>query len=510
MAVCGAFAGLAGSMDILGWQFHVATNDIPVSQVGFLGIAVALLGPQHGERHCCRGAALRRAAERHLAAQPRPDDLRARAGLEPDPHHPGPRRADRQRRRDRADHAAPRARRSSAGGRRRLPGAGGRARREHRRRHRRPHAGRSSRATRAGPASRLGFVAWFITLPPALVRTPGAVDPHRPAGDDRGRLGDRRRREAQARLGRDRGRPRRRRRRGGVDAVGRRQPQGRRHVVGARRRDAALRHAAHLRRARRHRLRAQRRRERRPGGHDAHGRVLRDLRRRPARLVVPGTARRHGRRRPARAASTPFFSINLRADQIVSGIAINFLAARHDRATSSSTTTATRARPTTSRACPTCQLPGIKDIGVPRRRDRQGEPPDVGRADRRRGARRLPLPHPAADCACARWASTRGRPRRSGISVSPDALRCRDRLGRARRDGRRVPVDRLRGLVQPEHDRRARLHRAGSGHLRQLAPRRRPRARRCCSASRARWPSGCPPSRRPAPCSSRRCRTCSR
>jgi ABC-type uncharacterized transport system permease subunit len=44
MAVCGAFAGLAGSMDILGWEFHVATNDIQISQVGFLGIAVALLG----------------------------------------------------------------------------------------------------------------------------------------------------------------------------------------------------------------------------------------------------------------------------------------------------------------------------------------------------------------------------------------------------------------------------------------------------------------------------------
>jgi simple sugar transport system permease protein len=44
MAVCGAFAGLAGSMDILGWEFHVATNDIQVSQIGFFGIAVALLG----------------------------------------------------------------------------------------------------------------------------------------------------------------------------------------------------------------------------------------------------------------------------------------------------------------------------------------------------------------------------------------------------------------------------------------------------------------------------------
>ena len=44
MAVCGLFAGLAGSMDVLGWQFHIATNDIQISQIGFLGIAVALLG----------------------------------------------------------------------------------------------------------------------------------------------------------------------------------------------------------------------------------------------------------------------------------------------------------------------------------------------------------------------------------------------------------------------------------------------------------------------------------
>jgi general nucleoside transport system permease protein len=47
MAVCGAFAGLAGSMDLLGWQFHIATNDIQNSAnvgLGFFGIAVALLG----------------------------------------------------------------------------------------------------------------------------------------------------------------------------------------------------------------------------------------------------------------------------------------------------------------------------------------------------------------------------------------------------------------------------------------------------------------------------------
>jgi ABC-type uncharacterized transport system permease subunit len=47
MAVCGAFAGLAGAMDLLGWQFHIATNDILNSAnvgLGFFGIAVALLG----------------------------------------------------------------------------------------------------------------------------------------------------------------------------------------------------------------------------------------------------------------------------------------------------------------------------------------------------------------------------------------------------------------------------------------------------------------------------------
>ncbi len=44
MAVCGFFAGLAGSLDVLGWQFRVATNDVQTSTIGFLGIAVALLG----------------------------------------------------------------------------------------------------------------------------------------------------------------------------------------------------------------------------------------------------------------------------------------------------------------------------------------------------------------------------------------------------------------------------------------------------------------------------------
>ncbi len=44
MALCGLFAGLAGSMDVLGWQFRIATNDIQIQLIGFFGIAVALLG----------------------------------------------------------------------------------------------------------------------------------------------------------------------------------------------------------------------------------------------------------------------------------------------------------------------------------------------------------------------------------------------------------------------------------------------------------------------------------
>jgi simple sugar transport system permease protein len=44
MALCGVFAGLAGTLDVLGWQFRIATNDIRGNDYGFLGIAVALLG----------------------------------------------------------------------------------------------------------------------------------------------------------------------------------------------------------------------------------------------------------------------------------------------------------------------------------------------------------------------------------------------------------------------------------------------------------------------------------
>jgi ABC-type uncharacterized transport system permease subunit len=44
MAISGAFAGVAGAVDVLGWEFHINVNDIQASQVGFIAIAVALLG----------------------------------------------------------------------------------------------------------------------------------------------------------------------------------------------------------------------------------------------------------------------------------------------------------------------------------------------------------------------------------------------------------------------------------------------------------------------------------
>ena len=44
MAIAGLFAGLAGSLDILGWQYRVDITTIQGTNIGFIGIAVALLG----------------------------------------------------------------------------------------------------------------------------------------------------------------------------------------------------------------------------------------------------------------------------------------------------------------------------------------------------------------------------------------------------------------------------------------------------------------------------------
>jgi general nucleoside transport system permease protein len=44
MAISGAFAGLAGALDITGWEYRIGENDIQANQIGFIGLAAALLG----------------------------------------------------------------------------------------------------------------------------------------------------------------------------------------------------------------------------------------------------------------------------------------------------------------------------------------------------------------------------------------------------------------------------------------------------------------------------------
>jgi general nucleoside transport system permease protein len=44
MAIAGTFAGIGGAMDVLGWEYRLASSTISLSTIGFLGIAVALLG----------------------------------------------------------------------------------------------------------------------------------------------------------------------------------------------------------------------------------------------------------------------------------------------------------------------------------------------------------------------------------------------------------------------------------------------------------------------------------
>jgi general nucleoside transport system permease protein len=44
MSISGAFAGLAGAIDLLGWQFKLDLTEVQSTQLGFIGIAVALLG----------------------------------------------------------------------------------------------------------------------------------------------------------------------------------------------------------------------------------------------------------------------------------------------------------------------------------------------------------------------------------------------------------------------------------------------------------------------------------
>ena len=83
MAICGAFAGLAGTLDVLGWQFRIAINDIQIGQPRVLRHRGRAARAQHRRGHVLQRAAVRRADHRHVGPHARPDGVRARAGHEP-------------------------------------------------------------------------------------------------------------------------------------------------------------------------------------------------------------------------------------------------------------------------------------------------------------------------------------------------------------------------------------------------------------------------------------------
>ena len=292
MAISGAFAGLAGAIDTVGWAYRINTNDVMISsQIAFVGIAVALLG-----RNKAIGIGLSALLFASLVTgtstqKPRPGDLPARAGVEPDGDDPGPRRPLRRRRR-----AHPLAVR--------------------------PPEAATAAACRGGPRRMIG---WVSARRPSNDRVP-RVDRHRLRADrilgrapaaqgangmdparDRPVRDHLRRRRADprprppARLVRDRDQRSRHRPRSPRHPLERGPPRPGDRLVGADGGDAPPRDAARLRRDGRHLLRAQRRREHRPRGDDALGRLLRDPRRGQVQLVAARPPLRGALRRCVRA-----------------------------------------------------------------------------------------------------------------------------------------------------------------------------------------------------------------
>ena len=102
MAISGAFAGLAGAIDILGWQFQLATPDIHASNDRL---------PRHRGRaarakHARSASSSRRSCSARLTVgtstrQLDPTVFDPQLAGEPDADHPGPRRPVRRRRRAR-------------------------------------------------------------------------------------------------------------------------------------------------------------------------------------------------------------------------------------------------------------------------------------------------------------------------------------------------------------------------------------------------------------------------
>ena len=202
-------------------------------------------------------------------------------------------------------------------------------------------------------------------------------------------------------------------------------------------------------------------------------------------------------------------SVSFRADQVVSGFGLNFLAlgitgyvfVAHYGA---------EGTPGDVPRVPNVSLPGIEDVGF------FGEA--IGNANLLTWValllvvltKRVPVQDAArAAAALGRREAARGGDRRR--VGDPHALRRGHRSGFLAALGGAYLSIALLGSFNGEHDRGAWLHRAGGCHLRCLAARIGALAsRRSCSASRARSPSACRSSRSRPPCCSRRFRTSSR
>ncbi len=261
-------------------------------------------------------------------------------------------------------------------------------------------------------------------------------------------------------------------------------------VVGADRGDAALRDAAHLRRDRRPLLRAQRRRQHRARGDDADRRLLRDLGRRQDRELGGRARDRDAGRRPDGAPPRVLRDQPPRRpdrrrhrDQLPRGRDHRLPVHRHLRLDRHAV-----GHPGDPRRPPQLPRPHPADRQLPRGRVRPDEPDDLARARARRALVAVRVPDAGRPAPALGRRAPAGRRHGRDLGLQ-DALRRRHVLGDARGARRRVPLDRLRALVQPEHERGARLHRARGADLRQVEPVRRARRAPACSASRARSPS---------------------
>ena len=468
MAIAGVFAGLAGAIDMLGWRFSIGFSDIQSVDDRLRRDRRRAARPQHGARRRAVGARLRRARQRHRDAQHPargvfdiPEQagnlsltiqalvllfigadililyLWARTGQQ---IGVGQERRRVERGRDR---------RSSASG---------------------VERGESSPRYLAWAGVALGCARVLPHASAVTARSPvvplvvgGARRRRRRDRSARGRRrrlatrGDRRHAASRdpARLARD--------------ALERRVARPGLRLVGADRRDAARGDAAHVRGARRDHLRAERRREHRPRGDAADGRVLRLPRRRQARARGGGGSSAASSRAPrsrsctrssrstcartrssaaspstsSRSGSPGYFFIEVYTDQGTPGDVSNI---------------------------PSISIPGIEDLDFVGRGDREHAHPHLGRARVRRARRtssssgrrsglrlRAVGEHPKA-------ADTRRASRCTAIRYAAVIA-----LGRARRPRRRLPLERDHALVQREPVGGPRVHRARCRHHRPLA-----------------------------------------